>query len=480
MALMCSFTAMAQFTFPLDTGMYQTTGPTPVVVAVNDAGNAAGVPAGVYETFTVTYDWSDPGTSDPWSSEEELDFTTTAGTTNVDPPTSGGATSGASTTLTFSGAIPGGAYDPSVDGFLELGLFRSYSAPADITNISVTITPALPAPNCAEMPISPMDMATDVAIFGGELTLTWTAPSAGPPPTAYEFFLGDTPGSLTSLGTTTDTFIDLVNVAFNAQYYWQVVPLNGAEPAIGCAEWTFTTEMLPPPPSNNDCANATPITPGAVFSENPIVGTNVSATDSGETPLPSCSLYDPIDPEGFGGDVWYSVTVPADGNLTIETNADPTGTGGDTGMSVYTGSCGALAELECDDDDSPDGFFSQVVIEPVDGLANQVVYIRIFEYSGNNPLAFQISAYSATLSNDSVDNEASFSYYPNPVKNTLTLNAQNNIETVRMYNMLGQEVMNAKPQTVDSELDMSSLETGTYFVQVTIANVTKTVRVIKQ
>jgi hypothetical protein len=33
---------------------------------------------------------------------------------------------------------------------------------------------------------------------------------------------------------------------------------------------------------------------------------------------------------------------------------------------------------------------------------------------------------------------------------------------------------------VNSELDMSSLQDGTYFVKVTIAGVTKTIRVIKQ
>jgi hypothetical protein len=46
--------------------------------------------------------------------------------------------------------------------------------------------------------------------------------------------------------------------------------------------------------------------------------------------------------------------------------------------------------------------------------------------------------------------------------------------------MLGQEVLRATPNTVNSELDMSSLQDGTYFVKVTIANITKTVRVIKQ
>ncbi|WP_422104980.1 T9SS type A sorting domain-containing protein [Winogradskyella sp.] len=73
-----------------------------------------------------------------------------------------------------------------------------------------------------------------------------------------------------------------------------------------------------------------------------------------------------------------------------------------------------------------------------------------------------------------------FSYYPNPVENTLTLKAQNTIETVTMYNMLGQEVLRATPNSVDSNIDMSGLQTGAYFVKVTIANTTQTVRVIKQ
>ena len=84
------------------------------------------------------------------------------------------------------------------------------------------------------------------------------------------------------------------------------------------------------------------------------------------------------------------------------------------------------------------------------------------------------------LSTDEFENQAAFTYYPNPVKNTLTLNAQNTIENVTMYNMLGQEVLSANPNSVDSDIDMSNLANGSYFVKVTIANITETIRVIKQ
>jgi hypothetical protein len=245
--------------------------------------------------------------------------------------------------------------------------------------------------------------------------------------------------------------------------------------------WVLISYTTPPtPPANNDCSDAISLTPGADFDTNPVVGTNFGATGSGELPLPGCASYDPADASGLGGDVWYSVTVPSDGNLTLQTNANPTGNGGDSGMAVYSGTCGSLTLIECDDDDSPDGAYSQVVIEPVDALADQVVYVRVWEYGGNASLDFQVSAYSATLSVDDVNNPTAFSYYPNPVKNTLTLNAQNTIENVTMYNMLGQEVLRVKPNAIDSAIDMSNLETGTYFVQVTIASISKTIRVIKQ
>lgn len=75
----------------------------------------------------------------------------------------------------------------------------------------------------------------------------------------------------------------------------------------------------------------------------------------------------------------------------------------------------------------------------------------------------------------------SFQYYPNPIENKLMLNsASGNIERIVMFNTLGQEVMQVQPNALASDLDMSTLQTGTYFVQVTIANETKTIRVLKQ
>ncbi|WP_298900339.1 fibronectin type III domain-containing protein [uncultured Psychroserpens sp.] len=84
-----------------------------------------------------------------------------------------------------------------------------------------------------------------------------------------------------------------------------------------------------------------------------------------------------------------------------------------------------------------------------------------------------------TLTTQDVDNDLAFSYYPNPVNETLFLQAQNNIQKVSVYNMLGQEVLHNTPNSLEENLDLSALQTGTYFVKVTIDNATETVRIIK-
>src|SRR5690606_23174128 len=86
----------------------------------------------------------------------------------------------------------------------------------------------------------------------------------------------------------------------------------------------------------------------------------------------------------------------------------------------------------------------------------------------------------ATLSVGDVTLDTNFSYFPNPVKNTLQLNAQSNIQNVSIFNMLGQEVLRTAPNNVNSTVDMSALQTGAYLVKVTINDRTETVRVIKQ
>ncbi len=142
-------------------------------------------------------------------------------------------------------------------------------------------------------------------------------------------------------------------------------------------------EFCPVPPANDLCADAIPLTVDATETCVPTSVTNVDATDSGEA-APTCASYS-------GGDAWYSVTVPASGNVTVETNNDASGTVTDTGMSLYSGACGALTQIECDDDDSADGLFS--LVELTGQTPGDVIYVRVWEFGNNAFGTYSVCAY---------------------------------------------------------------------------------------
>ncbi len=156
----------------------------------------------------------------------------------------------------------------------------------------------------------------------------------------------------------------------------------------------------------------------------------------------------------------------------------------DSGTPITPGSLGIGSDA------NTTGFCWQEVGDGTADLTGQAITSTdasgclTFTFTSDGSVTFsgwEANVTCAVLGVDDVEGQGSaFTYYPNPVKNTLTLNAQQNIQNITMYNMLGQQVLTTSPNTLNTEVDMSQLETGTYFVKVSINDATKTVRVIKQ
>ncbi|EAZ96052.1 CHU large protein; uncharacterized [Flavobacteria bacterium BAL38] len=142
------------------------------------------------------------------------------------------------------------------------------------------------------------------------------------------------------------------------------------------------------PPSNDDCAGAISLTVNSSCSY--ATYTNANATATSGVSAPSCALYS-------GGDVWFSFVVPSNGIVTVDTQ---TGVMTDSGMAWYTGTCGSLTELECDDDDSLNGSMSSITRT---GLTpGTTIYVRVWEFGNNNNGTFGIcvtSPPSPTITN---------------------------------------------------------------------------------
>ncbi len=72
-----------------------------------------------------------------------------------------------------------------------------------------------------------------------------------------------------------------------------------------------------------------------------------------------------------------------------------------------------------------------------------------------------------------------FQVFPNPVVNQLNIQSKEAVNTVSVYNVLGKLVHQSSPNAVSPSIDMGTYKSGIYFVEVTIGNSTKTVKVVK-
>jgi len=73
-----------------------------------------------------------------------------------------------------------------------------------------------------------------------------------------------------------------------------------------------------------------------------------------------------------------------------------------------------------------------------------------------------------------------FTYHPNPVKNSLTISNASVIDRIEISSVLGQKVRAFQVNGLQSEIDLSELTRGMYFVKVTSNGQEKTVKILKE
>jgi cysteine-rich repeat protein len=125
----------------------------------------------------------------------------------------------------------------------------------------------------------------------------------------------------------------------------------------------------PPPPANDECANAIQVFDGVTQT------TNAFATTSAP-PGPTCAGGGAVNSER---DVWFTYTATCSGLLTVDTCATQSAVN-DTILSVYEGTCGNLQNEVCDEDGCGIAFLSTVTTAAVQG---QTYIIRVASFLGS-------------------------------------------------------------------------------------------------
>lgn len=366
-------------------------------------------------------------------------------------------------------------FTPSTSGVYYIG-FQAYSDANRfylyVDNITVDVTPA-----CS----SPLSLSA-TGVTQNAANLSWGAVAGA---VGYEYVLDNTAADPSSAGTPiTTTTYNATGLTANTVYYLHI-RTNCGSISSSWATLMFTT--LATPPVNDDCAGATMLTISSDFASGTITSSLVGATNS-ETadptiPAPGCASY-------IGRDVWFTTTVPASGSITLETGSAPSSAVTDTGMAVYTGSCGALVLARCNDSGSSNtGDHAKITLSASSTPAvspGQQLFVRVWRYNSitvsrniNAVGEFRIAAYDVSLSSNSFD-FSGFRAYPIPVNDMFNISYTKEISNISVVNLLGQEVMAKKVNALNTTLDMSSLAKGTYLLKVASDNQVGTIKIVKE
>lgn len=115
-----------------------------------------------------------------------------------------------------------------------------------------------------------------------------------------------------------------------------------------------------------------------------------TATTSADDPVPSCAF-------GQGSNsVWY-LFRPSQNSTVI---ADTAGSDYDTVLSAYTGSCGSLTEVACNDD-SGDGLQSQITFDVKAGTTYLIEVTDFGDTPGGGLLVFNLRSVAQAMSHTS-------------------------------------------------------------------------------
>lgn len=120
-------------------------------------------------------------------------------------------------------------------------------------------------------------------------------------------------------------------------------------------------------PCNGSGAPNIAVNTTCMYSTATISNSDSEQTNANNGGTPSCG--------SMGEDVWFSFTAPASGQVQIQTQA---GTITDAVMAIYSGPCGSLVEIACNDDAAtamPE--LSATALTPGD-----TYFIRLWQYGG--------------------------------------------------------------------------------------------------
>ncbi|HET6202270.1 MAG TPA: hypothetical protein VFI25_05645, partial [Planctomycetota bacterium] len=258
------------------------------------------------------------------------------------------------------------------------------------TNVAATASAGVPAFSCGGLGPNSNDVwFTYTATCSGTLTFSLCAPGTASFDTVMEAYTGPC-GALVSAGCDDDTCVVASQVTIPGVIAASAftVRVGGFGGAAGTFDVNVTCTPPPPPPANDECATAIALVDGLNSGF-----TTVGTTPSG-LPNPTCAGT-----TSFNNDVWFTYTATCSGAVTFSMCGPAVVY--DSILQIYSGSCGSLTVLACDDDGcpTPPAFADFSIATSPAVTAGTTLIVRVGGFSATDVGAFQITV-SCTVPTD--------------------------------------------------------------------------------
>ncbi len=172
--------------------------------------------------------------------------------------------------------------------------------------------------------------------------------------------------------------------------------------------------------------------------------------------------------------VWYSFTAEIDGTAEASIT-DPSGTSFVIFYEAPSEDVGDETDLSFSPE--PDNQCGPSTASNITTVAGQSYYIFVLNNGGPSDVVIDISGSLLSTIDNTIEG---FTFYPNPSMDVLNLSSSTSIDSVELYNMLGQRVISLEIGATASQVDVSNLATGTYIMKVTAEGQTASYQVIKK
>jgi hypothetical protein len=205
-------------------------------------------------------------------------------------------------------------------------------------------------------------------------------------------------------------------------------------------------------PNDKTCLEGTTITPDMV---NKYVHYLIRFENTGTYPAQNVVVKDMIDTTKFD----ISTLIPIDGSHAFETRI-----AGNKVEFIFQNINLPFADA------TNDGYVAfKIKTKPTLVLGDTFSNLANIYFDYNFPIITNTATTTIqTLGTPTFDFDANFTMYPNPAKNEITISAKNEMElnSVEIYNTLGQLILVVANAENTSTIDVSALLSGTYFVKI--------------